>query len=86
MRGQANYAASKAGTVGMIKSVAAEAAARNVTANCVAPGFIETLMTDGLHDKQKTAILAAVPMGKLGQGERCRRRRRLSGQRGGRPT
>ena len=66
--GQANYAASKAGTVGMIKSVAAEAASRNVTANCIAPGFIETPMTDGLSEKQKTAILGAVPMQRLGQG------------------
>ncbi len=66
--GQANYAASKAGTVGMIKSVAAEAAARNVTANCIAPGFIETPMTDVLNEKQKAGILGAVPMGRLGQG------------------
>lgn len=65
--GQANYAASKAGTVGMIKSVAAEAATRNVTANCIAPGFIATAMTDVLNDKQKTAILGAVPMQRLGQ-------------------
>jgi 3-oxoacyl-[acyl-carrier protein] reductase len=66
--GQANYAASKAGTTGMIKSIAAEAATRNVTANCVAPGFIETPMTDVLNEKQKTAILASVPMQRLGQG------------------
>ena len=66
--GQANYAASKAGTTGMIKSIAGEAATRNVTANCVAPGFIETPMTDVLNEKQKTAILAAVPMQRLGQG------------------
>ena len=65
--GQANYAASKAGTVGLTKSLAMEAATRNVTANCIAPGFIETPMTDGLNDKQKTAILGAVPMGRLGQ-------------------
>ena len=65
--GQANYAASKAGMVGLTKSLAAEAATRNVTANCVAPGFIETPMTDVLNDKQKAAILAAVPMGRLGQ-------------------
>ena len=65
--GQANYAASKAGTVGLTKSLAMEAATRNVTANCVAPGFIETPMTDVLNDKQKTAILGAVPMGRLGQ-------------------
>ena len=65
--GQANYAASKAGTVGMIKSLAAEAATRNVTANCIAPGFIETPMTDVLNDKQKAGILGAVPMRRLGQ-------------------
>jgi 3-oxoacyl-[acyl-carrier protein] reductase len=66
--GQANYAAAKAGMVGMIKSIAAEAASREVTANCVAPGFIETPMTDVLNEKQKTAILGAVPMRRLGQG------------------
>ncbi len=65
--GQANYAASKAGTVGLTKSLAIEAATRNVTANCIAPGFIETPMTDVLNDKQKSAILGAVPMGRLGQ-------------------
>ena len=65
--GQANYAASKAGTVGMIKSIAAEAATRNVTANCIAPGFIETPMTDVLNEKQKAGILGAVPMQRLGQ-------------------
>ena len=65
--GQANYAASKAGMVGLTKSLAAEAATRNVTANCIAPGFIETPMTDVLNEKQKTAILGAVPMGRLGQ-------------------
>lgn len=66
--GQANYAAAKAGMVGMTKSLAAEAATRNVTANCIAPGFIETPMTDVLNEKQKSAILAAVPMQRLGQG------------------
>ncbi len=65
--GQANYAASKAGTAGMIKSLAAEVATRNVTANCIAPGFIATPMTDVLNEKQRTAILGAVPMGRLGQ-------------------
>lgn len=65
--GQANYAASKAGTVGLTKSLAMEAATRNVTANCIAPGFIETPMTDVLNDKQKSSILSAVPMGRLGQ-------------------
>jgi 3-oxoacyl-[acyl-carrier-protein] reductase (EC 1.1.1.100) len=65
--GQANYAASKAGTTAWIKSLAAEAAQRNVTANCIAPGFIETAMTDALNEKQKAAILGAVPMQRLGQ-------------------
>ena len=65
--GQANYAASKAGMVGLIKSLAAEAATRNVTANCIAPGFIETPMTDVLTEKQKAAILGVVPMQRLGQ-------------------
>ncbi|HEY5225655.1 MAG TPA: 3-oxoacyl-[acyl-carrier-protein] reductase [Methylovirgula sp.] len=67
--GQGNYAASKAGMIGMSKSLAAEVAGRNVTVNCVAPGFIETPMTDGLNEKQRTAILANVPMARLGTGE-----------------
>ena len=67
--GQANYAASKAGTVGLPKSLAMEAATRNVTANCIAPGFIETPMTDVLNDKQKTAILGAVPLGRYAAPE-----------------
>jgi 3-oxoacyl-[acyl-carrier protein] reductase len=66
--GQANYAASKAGMIGMFKSLASEVASRNVTVNCIAPGFIESPMTDVLNDKQKTAILSAVPMGRLGNG------------------
>jgi len=66
--GQANYAASKAGMIGMLKSLAAEVASRNVTVNCVAPGFIESPMTDILNEKQKAAILAEVPMGRLGAG------------------
>jgi len=64
--GQANYAASKAGMVGMMKSIAAEVATRNVTANCIAPGFIGTPMTDVLNEKQKAAILGTVPMQRLG--------------------
>ena len=67
--GQANYAASKAGMIGMFKSLAAEVASRNVTVNCIAPGFIESPMTDVLNDKQKAAILATVPMGRLGIGD-----------------
>jgi 3-oxoacyl-[acyl-carrier protein] reductase len=66
--GQGNYAASKAGLVGMSKSLAAEVASRGVTVNCVAPGFIETAMTAVLTDKQREAILATVPMGRLGSG------------------
>ncbi len=64
--GQGNYAASKAGMIGMMKSVAAEYAKRNVTANCIAPGFIATPMTDKLNEKQREAILTRVPAGRLG--------------------
>ncbi len=67
--GQANYAASKAGMIGMIKSIGAEYARRNVTANCVAPGFISTPMTDKLNEKQREAILGRVPAGRLGTSE-----------------
>lgn len=66
--GQANYCASKAGMIGMSKSLAAEIATRNVTVNCVAPGFIESAMTDKLNDKQKDAILGAIPMKRMGSG------------------
>lgn len=64
--GQANYAASKAGLIGMSKSLAAELASRNITVNCVAPGFIATAMTDALDDKQKEGINARIPMGRMG--------------------
>ncbi|MCC3304857.1 3-oxoacyl-[acyl-carrier-protein] reductase [Sneathiella sp. HT1-7] len=64
--GQMNYAASKAGMIGMSKSLAQEVATRGITVNCVAPGFIETAMTDALPDAQKEALLTAVPAGKLG--------------------
>jgi 3-oxoacyl-[acyl-carrier protein] reductase len=64
--GQVNYTAAKAGMIGMMKSVAAEYARRNVTANCIAPGFIATAMTDKLNDKQREAILGRVPAGRLG--------------------
>jgi 3-oxoacyl-[acyl-carrier protein] reductase len=64
--GQGNYTASKAGMVGMLKSVAAEYARRNVTANCIAPGIITSAMTDKLNDKQREAIMGRVPMGRLG--------------------
>ena len=64
--GQGNYTASKAGMVGMMKSVAAEYAKRNITANCIAPGIIASPMIDRLNEKQREAILARVPAGKLG--------------------
>lgn len=67
--GQANYAASKAGLIGMSKSVAKELAGRGVTVNCIAPGFIETAMTDVLPDAVKEKILTEIPMAKLGQAE-----------------
>ncbi len=66
--GQANYAATKAGIIGMTKSVAQELASRGVTANCVAPGFIATQMTDALPDAQKEALNARIPMGRMGEG------------------
>lgn len=65
--GQANYAASKAGMVGMSKSIAYEVASRGITVNCVAPGFITTAMTDKLTDDQKSAILTQVPAGRMGE-------------------
>ena len=64
--GQANYAASKAGMVGMTKSIAYEVASRNITANCVAPGFIATAMTDKLTDDQKAAINTKIPAARMG--------------------
>jgi 3-oxoacyl-[acyl-carrier protein] reductase len=67
--GQANYVASKAGVIGLTKSLAQELAARSVTVNAVAPGFIATPMTDVLNDKQKEAILGRVPAAKLGTPE-----------------
>jgi 3-oxoacyl-[acyl-carrier protein] reductase len=66
--GQANYAASKAGMIGFSKSLAQEVATRGITVNCVAPGFIESPMTDALNDQQKAQILSTIPSGKLGQG------------------
>jgi 3-oxoacyl-[acyl-carrier protein] reductase len=67
--GQANYAAAKAGMIGMSKSLAQELASRAITVNCVAPGFIETQMTGVLTDEQKAAIMAKVPAGRLGQSD-----------------
>ena len=67
--GQGNYAAAKAGLVGMSKSLAAEVASRGVTVNCIAPGFIATAMTDSLSDEQKGRILGAIPAGRMGTPE-----------------
>ncbi|MBD3626027.1 MAG: SDR family oxidoreductase, partial [Rhodobacteraceae bacterium] len=67
--GQGNYAASKAGMVGMSKSLAAEVASRGVTVNCIAPGFITTAMTDKLGDAQKEKLLGAIPAGRMGESE-----------------
>tara|TARA_R100000005_G_scaffold96161_1_gene81110 strand:- start:3788 stop:4525 length:738 start_codon:yes stop_codon:yes gene_type:complete len=67
--GQMNYAASKAGMIGMSKSLAQEVASRGITVNCIAPGFIETAMTDALTDAQKEAMLKGVPTGTLGRPE-----------------
>jgi 3-oxoacyl-[acyl-carrier protein] reductase len=66
--GQGNYTAAKAGMIGMFKSIGKEYAKRGVTANCVAPGFIATPMTDKLNEKQREAILTMVPAGRLGSG------------------
>ncbi|PWB60064.1 MAG: 3-oxoacyl-[acyl-carrier-protein] reductase [Bradyrhizobiaceae bacterium] len=64
--GQGNYAAAKAGMIGMSKALAQEVASRNITVNCVAPGFVETAMTGALTDKQREGLLATVPAGRLG--------------------
>lgn len=66
--GQANYAASKAGMIGFSKALAAEVATRNVTVNCIAPGFVASPMTDGLTAAQREAILGRIPAGRLGEG------------------
>jgi 3-oxoacyl-[acyl-carrier protein] reductase len=66
--GQANYCASKAGLIGFSKSLAQEIASRNVTVNCIAPGFIESAMTDKLSEKQKEAIMGSIPMKRMGAG------------------
>ncbi|RAK50854.1 3-oxoacyl-[acyl-carrier-protein] reductase [Phenylobacterium deserti] len=67
--GQANYAASKAGMIGFSKALAQEVASRGITVNCVAPGFIESPMTDSLNEQQKTQIMSTIPMGRLGAGK-----------------
>jgi 3-oxoacyl-[acyl-carrier protein] reductase len=66
--GQANYAASKAGLVGMSKALAQEVASRNITVNCIAPGFIRSAMTDALNEQQQGAILGRIPAARLGEG------------------
>ena len=67
--GQANYAAAKAGMIGMSKALAAEVATRGITVNCVAPGMIRTPMTDALTDQQRERIVAAIPTGRLGEAD-----------------
>jgi 3-oxoacyl-[acyl-carrier protein] reductase len=67
--GQANYAAAKAGVAGLTRALARELGGRNITANCVAPGFIDTDMTHGLPDAVKAALLAQIPLGRLGAAE-----------------
>ena len=67
--GQVNYAAAKAGVVGFSKSLAKEVGSRNITVNCIAPGFINTDMTSGLPDDQKSALLAHIPLGRFGQAD-----------------
>ena len=67
--GQANYVASKAGLIGMTKSVAQELASRNITVNAIAPGFMASAMTDALSDQQREAILSRIPLGAMGSGE-----------------
>ena len=66
--GQTNYAASKAGMIGFSKALAQEVASRNVTVNCVAPGFISSPMTDELNEQQRETILSRIPAGRLGTG------------------
>jgi len=66
--GQGNYAAAKAGLIGMSKSLACEVATRGITVNCIAPGFIKSAMTDALNETQKNAVMARIPSGQLGHG------------------
>ncbi|MBA3526247.1 MAG: 3-oxoacyl-[acyl-carrier-protein] reductase [Sphingomonas sp.] len=67
--GQANYVAAKAGLIGMTKAVAQELASRGITANCVAPGFMSSAMTEALNDQQREAILSRIPLGAMGSGD-----------------
>ena len=67
--GQVNYAASKAGLIGLSKSLAQEVASRGITVNCIAPGFVASAMTDELNDDQKTRLLAGIPVGRMGKAE-----------------
>ena len=67
--GQANYAAAKAGVAGLTRALARELGSRNITVNCVAPGFIATDMTDALSEAQKAALLAQIPLGRLGSAD-----------------
>ncbi len=69
--GQANYAASKAGLIGMMKSIAAEVAGRAITVNCIAPGFIKSAMTDALNEQLRSKLLDRIPAGRLGTGADC---------------
>jgi NAD(P)-dependent dehydrogenase (short-subunit alcohol dehydrogenase family) len=80
--GQGNYAASKAGLIGMTKALAAEVASRNITVNCVAPGLHRVAHDRRLNDKQREGILGTVPMGRLGKGERSPRPASISPRRG----
>ena len=82
--GQGNYAAAKAGLIGMSKALAAEVASRGITVNCVAPGFIASPMTDALNEKQRAAILAEVPIGRLGAASDIGAAVDIFGERGGR--
>ena len=85
--GQANYAAAKAGLIGMSKALAQEVASRGITINCVAPGFIVSAMTDGLPEAQKEKLLlGAHPAGRMGEASRHCRGHRLFGERRGRTT
>ncbi len=67
--GQTNYAAAKAGLIGMSKALAAEVASRGITVNCIAPGFVATAMTEALDERQRADLLARIPVGRMGKGE-----------------